>query len=191
MDRAKIFIAFTFLLTFAVCVSAQDYKYPNELKGFELFRNGKWKSLKPLISTKEDVEKIFGMDCFNGCDYDENWRVEIMYISQCWTYAGTEKLTPTVAEEMIGKYSNLNFYPKKRIKRWQLKFGKQFESRGGGGASDASPSIYDIYSDSLGLNYEISAENTEDGKYHKGDLISVIYGWSDSDYEKYKNKIKC
>ena len=91
MNRAKIFIAFTFLLSFAVCVSAQDYKYSNELKGFELFRNGKWKSLKPLISTKEDVEKIFGKSCLDGCDYDENWRVEIMYVGQCWSYSETRK----------------------------------------------------------------------------------------------------
>jgi hypothetical protein len=191
MKLAKIFITFAFLLAFALKALAQGYTYPNELKGFELFRNGRWKSLKPLVSTKEDVEKIFGKGCHEGCDYDENWRVEIMYISQCWSYTGTEKLTPTVAEEMIGKYSNLNFYPKKRIERQPLKFGKQFESRGGGGASHASPSIYNIYSDSLGLNYQISAENTEDGKYHEGDLVSIIYGWSDSDYEKYKNKIKC
>ena len=30
MNGAKIFIVFTFLLAFAVCVSAQSYSYPNE-----------------------------------------------------------------------------------------------------------------------------------------------------------------
>ena len=97
---------------------------------------------------------------------------------------------PKIAEELIGQYSNLNFYPKKRIIRSRLKFGKQF-GKLRIGASHASPSEWDTYSDSFGLSYDISAEDTEDSKFHKGDLVMISYGLTNSDYEKYESKIKC
>ncbi len=54
MKLTKIFIVFTFLLAFAICVSAQSVQFPNELKGFEVFGKGKLKSLK-LGSSKRKM----------------------------------------------------------------------------------------------------------------------------------------
>jgi len=77
MKLEKIFIVFTFLLAFAVFVSAQGSPYPNELKGYEFFGKGKLKNIKLGVSSKKDVKKIFGKDC----DYDENFKVKFEYLA--------------------------------------------------------------------------------------------------------------
>lgn len=177
------------VLVSTLFVSAQEYTYPNELKGFELFKKGDWKSLKPLISTKEDVIKIFGQDCSESCDYDENWQFQVIYIEQCSSYSESKKKwIPRVAEEMLGKYEEIRFSPKKRIKKSNLKFGKKFR----GSQVKTSSSILMInYTDAYGLVYTFSRENTFDRQYRKGDLLSISYSWLSSDYEKYKSKIDC
>ncbi len=80
MKSAKIFIVLTFLLAFAACISAQENTFPNELKGFEFFGNGKLKDLKLGSSKKEDVKKIFGEYCEKYCDYDENFKIKFVTI---------------------------------------------------------------------------------------------------------------
>lgn len=107
MKSIKIFIAFTFLLAFTVCVSAQTVRTPkkldnldlinmnnqaknlepgfvtpNELEGFEFFMKGKLNKLRLGVSTKADVRKIFGTDCENPCDYDSNWMVKFDYFEK-------------------------------------------------------------------------------------------------------------
>lgn len=81
MKLTKIFIVFTFLLAFAICVSAQKNQYPNELKGYEFFGKGKLIKIKLGVSTKKDVKKIFGKDCEKYCDYDKNFKIKFEYLA--------------------------------------------------------------------------------------------------------------
>ncbi len=110
MKSTKIFIAFTFLLAFAVCVSAQDgftpsfptvkpseeKKIPNpklgeptpsELEGYKFFNGGILNKLKLGISTKEDVRSIFGTKFMQGensdfYNYDSNWSIQFVYFDE-------------------------------------------------------------------------------------------------------------
>jgi hypothetical protein len=185
-----------FILACAVSVSAQNHTYPNELEGFKIFKNGNWKSLKPFISTKKDVEKVFGKDCVDGCEYDADWRIKINYFEMCYSYSPKEEKSVLIDAEniknkdMIGKYMSIDFYPRKPIKFTQLKLGKQFE-KSYIRTDHSYPSEWANYADSLGLSYRFSEVNTKDGKYNKGDLLSVTYEASDLDYEKYTDKIGC
>ena len=87
MNRAKIFVVFTFLLAFAVCVSAQSVQFPNELKGYEFFGKGKLANLKLGVSIKEDVKNVFGVprqEIYNSAvyDYDPNWSIQFVYFDE-------------------------------------------------------------------------------------------------------------
>ena len=191
MKLAKILIIFTFLLVFVLQVSAQNYFYPNEQKGFELFKNGKWKTLKPFVSTKSDVEKIFGKNCEELCDYDENWSFQVMYIGQCSSYSASEKkFVPRVEEDLLGKYQNIIFYPKKRFTRKSFNFGKKW-SRLKVEESHQIPSKTIQYNDSSGMVYRFWDENSEDGKFKVGDLNLIIYGIPDTDFEKHRKEYDC
>ena len=110
MKSAKIFIVFTFLLAFAVCVSAQNDSIPsvvkfgdllepkkvkdlkfgfsttNELKGYEFFGKGKLNKLKIGVSTKENVKAILGNTCEEFCNYDSNWKIRFEYFDEKTTY---------------------------------------------------------------------------------------------------------
>lgn len=179
-----------FLLT-VTAVSGQQYSYRNEVRGFELFQNGSWKTLVPYVSTKEDVEKVFGQSCEKACDYDGNWRLVVMYVGPVWGYSQKyQKGVQCVEEKMFGKYSSLIFYPKRRITRDKFRFGKQFD-KGMGGDSHGVPSVSHYYADSLGLIYQFSAENTYDKRYRKGDLVSIQYTSSVEDYEKHGRPLEC
>jgi hypothetical protein len=185
MKSLKFFLVLVFSFAFASNVLAQRISYPNELKGFELFKSGKWKTLVPFVSTKEDVEKIFGQECLKGCDYNDNWRVGIRFVEQSWREAGKEKI-PCVYEKYLGKYESISFYPKKRIRKKQLRFGKAFEIMSAE-EYHSNPQIRVYYSDKYGLSYEVYGHGTNDGSYNKGDLISIQYGVSESNYPKYHN----
>ena len=47
-----------------------------------------------------------------------------------------------------------------------------------------------VYYDKFGLRYSIYAKDSADGRFHAGDLQSIIYGPSDKETEKYTNKRK-
>jgi len=53
--------------------------YPNELKAFRFFNQGKLKGLQLTVSTRENVKKNFGSDCETSCDYDDNWKIDFSY----------------------------------------------------------------------------------------------------------------
>ena len=191
MSIAKSIMAAAFFFLAVIAASAQEYTYPNELKGYGLFKHGNWKSLKPFVSTKEDVVKIFGQSCEKGCDYDQNWRMQVVYIGQCSSYSESEKkFVSRVSEDLLGKYSNIIFYPKKRIRRNSLKFSKKFSSSEQL-TTHAIPSHTKHYWDSEGLIYTFSAGNTYNGEFRKNDLMNIMYSWTDSEYEKYKSKADC
>jgi hypothetical protein len=108
MKSVKIFIAFTFLLAFALQVSAQNNSIPddldfndllrlgpkkiknltlgfstlNELEGYQFFSNGKLNKLKIGVSTKENVEAILGTICKEACNYDSNWKIQFEYFEE-------------------------------------------------------------------------------------------------------------
>jgi hypothetical protein len=195
MKSAKIFIAFTFLLAFALSLSAQNYSYPNELKGFELFKDGKWKSLVPFVSTKEDVKKVFGSDCKKGCNYDKDWKVTVEYVSQYWQ---SPTFAPCISEELLGKVERIYFFPKKSVSMKDVIFPDTFQNRTFEVDHKISPKT--AYFDSDGLVYMLLANNFDEywqkqgqtsSKYKSNDLLFIYYRISENEAGKIKDKIKC
>jgi hypothetical protein len=71
MKVLKLIIILTlFLVSIAF---AQKNPYPNEMKGFEFFGKGKLKLIRLGISTKNDLDKIFGKTNDSFYEYDQNW----------------------------------------------------------------------------------------------------------------------
>lgn len=154
MNRAKIFITFTFLLGFVIQISSQNTvpsknmnnseptnnlkqvsSSPNELKGYEFIKKGKLNQLRLGASTRENVRNIIGETCENGCIYESNWTIQIDYFDEDLTVIEktynknqdkyTEKqYVPT--KEAIGKILSISFAPKKRISFTNTAFSNQF-----------------------------------------------------------------
>ncbi len=192
MKRAKVFIVFTFLLAFAVCVSAQTNPYPNELKGYGFFRSGKIKELRLGISTKEDVEKIFGESCDENCSYNPNWDINFNYLKadSCFTSqtGKAPKQTFCPDKKFVGKLSSVELKPKKTISFGKISFSN-FGGYGAGGSiaedgqGGGTSIFYHSFSDGNGLTYNIfdNVDSTEKNSTNmkKGDLFSIKYEFSD------------
>lgn len=176
MNRAKIFIAFSFILTFAVCVLAQGIQFPNELKGYELFGKEKLKDLKLGISTKEDVKKVFGESCENFCKYNRDWNVSFNYFEFESIEKDGIKFVPK--QEFYGKLYSITLIPRNRIPFQRVRFPKLFDRLHGGGSGYAdngySSSSEKIYQDTHGLIYKICEESVPI-PCKKGDLVTIMY----------------
>lgn len=163
MNQAKIFIVFTFLLAFAVCVSAQGSPYPNELKSYEFFGKGKLKNIKLGVSTPKDVKKIFGKDCEKDCDYDENFKVKFEYLAPLDDCMTTENIRDRVIcpqNELVGTISSVTLEPKQEQSLKDLPTSKFNEISGGSSTKKGSEvsSSYTSFTDKYGLRYSINNE---------------------------------
>jgi len=185
MKRVKIFIAFAFLLAFALQVSAQVNLFPNELKGYEFFAKGKLKDLKLGISTPKDIKDNFGENCENSCEYDENWMITFDFFSKNQTIEiGGKILTPK--EDFHEKLYSVALVPRKNISFRKTKFPKYFSLigyGGGGGCPDGDGECSwredKLYKDEYGLIYSI-CEKSFPNKCKKGDLSAIIYSIPDT-----------
>jgi len=167
MNRAKILIAFTFLLAFAVCVSAQEIQFINELKSYEFYNQGKLKDIKLKTSTDEDIKAVFGNDCWGGgCEYNEDWEIGFWYYFDGMNRYKIEdetKKTYSLSPEYVNKIFAIVLYPKKPIAFNQILFSREFQS---------SPSLGEHgvelknYADSNGLTYTF---------FDKGNLRQISY----------------
>ncbi len=176
MNRAKIFIAFTFLLAFAVCVSAQNTTFPNELNGYKFFGKGKLKGLQLGVSTKEDVERAFGKSCESWCKYNRSWNVSFNYFD--FESIEKDKIKFVPKQEFYEKLYSITLTPQNRIPFEKILFPKLF-SRGDGGGdgyleSGYSSSEEKVYEDNNGLIYKI-CEKSFPILCKKGDLAAIIY----------------
>ncbi len=184
MKSAKLFIVLTFLLAFAVCVSAQISDFPNEIEGYEFFKSARLNGLKLLVSDRNDVKAVFGEKCDNGCDYDEDWEVGFSYVNTIWnkkiTENGTEKIYRP-KPELIGKLAGITFRPKKLILLSEYAMIPQ-EIKCSSGIAYGKY-IYKSRSciDDKRVNYNISDETLENKEIVKGQIISINYISSEKD----------
>ena len=173
MSRAKIFIVFTFLLAFAVYVSAQSVQFPNELKGYEFFGKGKLKGLQLGVSDKEDIIKIFGKTCDfhenETCEYDKKWTVVITYFGFSVEFnKGIESYT---RDEFINKIFRIQLFPKEVVNFENVKIPKIYKRNIDridywSESSHSKPirtgwSKNKFYEDSVGLTYAICVKDSK------------------------------
>ncbi len=133
MKITKVLIVFAFLLTviFVQNFQAQGSQYPNELKGYEFFGKGKLAGLKPGVSTKEDVKKIFGKKCEKVCDYDSDWTVNFSFYENNWTKEDTnekgERLVYYLEPKYLEKLRKIEISPKKQLSFTNISFPNTFQ----------------------------------------------------------------
>jgi hypothetical protein len=220
MNRAKILIAFTFLLAFVLHVSAQNdsipddlnfndllllgpkkiknlslgFSTPNELEGYQFFSNGKLNKLKIGVSTKENVEAIFGTICKEFCSYDSNWQIQFEYFdektlitSEYYDGSGSKTGVKKFASlsQYNGKIRSVEFIPQNTISFSKVTFSDKFYkfssvAFGHDFDGNATHVAFDSYTDSYGLKYTVfdkisfSTLKNKD-KRQNGDLISIEY----------------
>ena len=195
MNRAKVFIVFTFLLAFALQVSAQSNQYPNELAGYKFFGDGKLKDLQLTVSSKDDVKKIFGEACKKKCNYDADWLIRFEYYEDIWIRESRnekdEKLKYFLDSKYLGKLRSIEIRPKKQTSFSGVAFSNSFQK-----TLISSTSVFDsnknrltgdeAFQDSSGLTYEILNEtisydikNKKTKSYNKGDLVLIRYDISE------------
>ncbi len=196
MKIIKFFIGFAFLLAlvFVQPSQAQNNPYPNELDGYEFSGKGKLAGLKPGISTKEDVKKIFGKNCEKICDYDSDWTVKFSFYENTWTKEDTnrkgEKSVYYLDSRYLGKLRKIEISPKRQQPLANVSFPNTFQkllrSQITKNRSGKSRMInYDVFQDVYGLTYELySTTDYDENKtkneklFNKGDLFSIQYNIS-------------
>jgi hypothetical protein len=189
MKLAKFFIIFTFLLAFAFQVSAQANSYPYELRGYEFFDKENLKKLRLGVSTKQNVTEIFGENCEDLCNYNQNWIINFTYFDQIEKGGVRKEKTYVPVSRYLGKLYSISLRPKLKISFKKTVFPSRFKYSTGGsrgiyktrGSGDNGVIIYYIaYSDKYGLEYRIFNEMTltkykNRSKWEKGSLLSIEY----------------
>ncbi|MDQ3490405.1 MAG: hypothetical protein ACR2M8_12550 [Pyrinomonadaceae bacterium] len=148
---------------------SNNYRYPNELKGFNVLEISRLKGLVPGVSTEAEAKeagKFFMDECkkpyhedVDACQLDINWDASF-----------------TFSED--GKLHGIYFYPRKRIPFSKVKFSKKFMKGGMGIVHSINAEKFISYSDEFGLRYVI-VDESGDSKYRKGDLFYIEYGISE------------
>jgi hypothetical protein len=197
MKVTKFFIVFTFLLilVLAQVSQAQNNPYPNELTGYDFFGKGKLKGLKPGVSTKENVKKIFGGKCENKCDYDTDWTINFSYYENNWTKEDTnqkgERTVYYLDSKYLGKLRKIEMRPKKQVSFSNASFPNTFQKLSRSLITKNTRSgknrmiTYELFQDSYGLTYELfgttdydDIKTNNEKLYNKGDLFSIQYNIS-------------
>ncbi len=177
-------------------IPGEPNTYPNELEGYNFFDRGKLRGLKLMVSTKEDVTKIFGSDCDSDCDYDDNWKINFNYfggISKEKT-VGDRRIRFVPKKELVGKIYSISITPKQRLPFDRVVFPIQFKRlanfsvghnfKPDGRMSKAVGTSYKTYLDRYGLRYAIYQDgytigDVEKSDRRKGDLMFIEYAIPD------------
>ncbi|MBS1793876.1 MAG: hypothetical protein JSS81_08475 [Acidobacteria bacterium] len=193
----KILIVILFSIGLSIGVHAQgfncprlsseidpDNPFPNEIEGFHFFKEGKLKGIVLGVSTREDIERIFGPPIVPTViknasiyDYDSDWKMFIVYLSRegsrrtyIYSRCGVEyKSTWVPKPEYIGKIQSIQIIPKKPIS-----FNKIIEQPDLLKSFDmqkTQSSTY--YIGRCSLTYNVDNEDSE--KPTKRDLESIMY----------------
>ena len=95
---------------FIVNSAAQEIEFPNEVEGLQFTKQEKFKNLELLVSTRDDVIAAFGEKCVNGCDYDEDWKMDFAYVNEGWSIGPTVNGVKPASKprpEFVGKLASI------------------------------------------------------------------------------------
>jgi hypothetical protein len=162
------------------CVAEDKNPYPNELPTLKIYRDAKWKSLRPLVSTKADIEKVLGKPVaiydellqsnVAGYDDDFDWTIVVSVVGK-----GGE-----LPDSVVDRLADLTLYPKRRVSL----VGADFSTFMPMSVHDESGGNTTVYYDACGLRYVVYSEDATNGRFHVGDLKSITYGFSQESYNK-------
>jgi hypothetical protein len=191
MNKPMIALVISFI-AFAVAVAQaesqpQQPRYPNELPNLKLYQDARWNALKPYISTIDDGVKLLG-EPVRVFDYRLQ-RYDWGYDDPDWTiFVDVLGSDPDLTDAVRGRVLHVYVNPKKCISLVGADFSA-FKSDSSTYSRDPSVggTVYAmIYYDKFGLRYSVYAKDTPDGRFHAGDLASIIYGPSDEETARYR-----
>ncbi|MGQ0542916.1 MAG: hypothetical protein ACT4O9_13840 [Blastocatellia bacterium] len=180
------------VLVLVVCTHAQTSQFPNELTGYQLFGNGKLKTVGFETTKNQDIEKLFGDDCEKGCDFDERFSIKFDYLDlgDCMTTQKVRDRVQCPLDRYIGTIESISLIPKKEIIFHPVSTNP-FTNRSSGGifAKDGSSQVfYESFGDEFGLKYSFRRESSKTTfpgpEYMEGMLYSIEYVLSDQRIEK-------
>jgi hypothetical protein len=176
----KIFLTLTMLIVFTLVPislagqskskSKRIERYPHELSGFKLYAKGKWKSLRPFVSTRDDVYRVLGEPSPVFAPYDDDWQVIVHYFE-----SGSTNGRPW-GQSFKGTVDNVAFHPRGRVSFGGIIFPRVFKC--GDINVSHTPAPLTACSDGTGLSYEIYTGDSDDRSIRKGDLRKIVYGAS-------------
>jgi hypothetical protein len=146
----------------------------------KLYREAKWNSLRPYVSTDADIRKVLGKPVIvyderlkenvAGYDDDFDWIIVISVVGK-----GGE-----LPDSVVDRLDSVTLYPKRRVSLVGADFSAFFPM-----------SVHDrfgvetiVYYDKFGLRYSVYSEDSADGRFHAGDLQFIVYGPSREGYQK-------
>ncbi len=190
MKHTPILAALTIAFSLALGISAQTNQSSNELEGYRFVGSGKLKSLQLLVSTRDDVKRVFGNQCEKQCDYDADWTVNFEYYDDIWTKESSnnrgEKWTYFLDSKYLGKLRTIDLKPKNPVSFAKVTFPDTFKRVIVTATSDkrsgSIKTVNNAYQDANGLIYELfgqtsqsEAPGTNARPLKPGDLVLIRY----------------
>lgn len=176
-------IRITFLLgCLGLCLvnaNAQESEYPNEIEGLQFSKQDKVKDLVLLVSAQEDVKKLFGKDCVNGCKFNEDWDIGFAYVNAGWSTTTSEEAVNSLLKplpEFVGKLASITFRPNKPVLLPESTVFPEGLKCNKGSATRGDLRFRSITcADDRRLFYYIYDETSAEGEFQKNQLSSISY----------------
>jgi hypothetical protein len=167
---------------FVVNSPAQETAFPNEIDGLQFTKQEKFKDLKLLVSTRDNVIAAFGEKCVNGCDYDNDWKIDFAYVDEGWSITDTIDGVNAVFKprpEFVGKLASFTFRPRRTVvmPRSTKPSGLMCSPAASSQGSLAFKSV--VCMDKRSLSYVIYDEDNEAAKFHKNEIAVISYSTSE------------
>jgi len=157
--------------------------YPNELPNLKIYEHAKWKTLKPYVSTFDDIQKLLGKPVpvydellhtfFAGYQDDPDWIIVIDVVDR----------NAELPDSVVGRVLTIELYPKNRVSL----VGADFSAFRGATYS-ANQEVFTSYYDRFGLRYVVYEKESADRRFQVGDLKRIDYGPSDAETERLKRE---
>jgi hypothetical protein len=144
---------------------------PNELPTLKLYRDAKWNSLRPYVSTEREIHKLLGEP---KPFYDELLRTDVAGYDGGfnWTIVvGIVGKGGDLPDTVVDRLDHITLYPNQRVSL----VGADFSAFSITGFYNSKAKTT-LYSDKFGLRYVVYAEDAADGSFHIGDLKLIEYG---------------
>jgi hypothetical protein len=180
---ALVILALTCAAQSKPMVANSNDRYPNELPTLKLYRDAKWNSLRPYVSTEDEIHGVLGKPV---PFYDEILRTEVAGYDGGfnWTIVvGIVGKGGTLPDIVVDRLDHITLYPKRRVSL----VGADFSAFSITGFYNSKAKTT-LYSDKFGLRYVVYAEDAADGSFHTGDLKLIEYGASEDETQRLTNK---
>lgn len=161
------------------------FGYPNELPNYRFYATAKWRMLKPLVATMEEVRDLLGPpdEARDVSEYTKPYPGDAVAKQPVFTYklGGQWDMLIYFARYCFHEHPHdasgdllcsIDLIPHKRIPFASVQFPSAFVKK----HTDAADASWDEYEDESGLRYEVYTTKTPYGGNLPGDLSRISYG---------------